>query len=84
MNQILLTQKGKAILTDGHTMLSDYWIGFYGLAYVPSPDIPEDGPTALIGANESGDYIFNIWQGDMTSSGFAEGSFTGLTLPLHK
>ena len=61
-------------------MLSDYWIGFYGLAYVPSPDIPEDGPTALIGANESGDYIFNIWQGDMTSSGFAEGSFTGLTL----
>ena len=80
MNQILLTPKGKAILTDGHTMLSDYWIGFYGLAYVPSPRIPDEGPSTLIGAGEEGDYIFNIWQGDMTSSGFATGSFTGLTL----
>lgn len=97
MNQITLTEQGKEILTatniDG---VSQYWVGYFGLAYVPitntaNPELdPSDANydpglkslSTLIGPNEKGDYIYNIWQGDLTGTGYAseDNEFTKVTL----
>lgn len=91
MNQITLTEKGKDILAavnnDGNVQ---YWVGYFGLAYVPVQNTTDTssgndaglrGLTTLIGPNEKGDYIYNIWQGDLTGGGYAgsDADFTRLT-----
>lgn len=96
MNQITLTEKGKDIMTAVNTGGDvQYWVGYFGLAYVPVQNTadPEKQPTdddydlglrglsTLVGPNEKGDYIYNIWQGDLTGGGYkgASSDFTRLT-----
>ena len=85
MNKITLTDTGKKILTGtvGQPGIeTQYWVGYFGLAYVPesaSDDL--SGYTTLVGPEENGDYIYNIWQGDLTGNGHTGSSsdFTRLT-----
>lgn len=94
MNDITLTSAGKDILyrntiNGGQT----YWVGYYGLAYVPDQSKFDASHNELIfhagtagdsgsGDGESGDYIYNIWQSDITNEGhsISSNSLTRLTL----
>ena len=85
MNRIVLTEEGQKIITqaniDGG---SKYWVGYFGLAYVPEPSAtPLAERKTLVDEGENGDYIYNIWQGDLTGTGNAsakaDSGFTGLT-----
>ena len=85
MNRIVLTNKGQEIITranvDGNPQ---YWVGYFGLAYVPEQSqTPLAERTTLVDEGENGDYIYNIWQGDLTGTGNAsskaDSGFTGLT-----
>lgn len=85
MNRIVLTNKGQEIITranvDGNPQ---YWVGYFGLAYVPEQSqTPLAERTTLVEEGENGDYIYNIWQGDLTGTGNAsakaDSGFTGLT-----
>jgi len=89
MNQITLTERGKDILTGVNTN-DQYWVGYFGLAYVPvqntvDPETDTDlglgSLNTLVGEQETGDYIYNIWQGDLTGGGYREtdADFTRLT-----
>lgn len=97
MNAIYLTSKGKEILTTSSLNGGPtYWVGYFGLAYVPNPSDFDADSTTLIkqaetsGENdesdssegELGDYIYNIWQGDLINEGhsIATGNFSKLTL----
>lgn len=47
-----------------------YWIGYYGLAYIPDEDrILKNDTTELVEGNK-GDVIYNLFQGGMTPVGF--------------
>ena len=47
-----------------------YWIGYYGLAYIPEEDrVLKDDTTELVEGNK-GDVIYNLFQGGMTPVGF--------------
>lgn len=49
-----------------------YWIGYYGLAYVPDRDLdPIDDAVSDGVLTKKGDNIYNIWQGDMVN-GYAQ------------
>lgn len=89
MRKFKLTQAGINLLgtshCDGETR---YWIGYYGLAYVPDRDLDPISESAQTGKlTKTGDYIYNIWQGDMVN-GYAQenpedtaaASLFGLTL----
>jgi hypothetical protein len=70
MNKITLTERGKAILTQNSLQGGEvYWVGYFGLAYVPDQKNFSPASTRLIGDNESGDYIYNLWQGDLVNEG---------------
>lgn len=79
MNRSVITLSGLDILNnslaDGDT--TQYWIGYYGLAYIPEEDRGElaRNISSLIPADGSGDEIYNIFQGSMadTVAGFDEG-----------
>lgn len=85
MNRITLTNWGKEILAS-NTLQGDevYWVGYFGLAYVPSPDdaSEDSSKTTLVGGNEAGDYIYNLWQGDLLNAGSAISNMglNGITL----
>lgn len=85
MNRITLTNWGKEILAS-NTLQGDevYWVGYFGLAYVPSPDdaSEDSSKTTLVGGNEAGDYIYNLWQGDLLNAGSAisDMGLNGITL----
>ena len=73
MKNMRLTKYGAALLNgnlgDGE---SRYWIGYYGLAYVPDKEHDSLDNAAQTGElTTTGDYIFNIWQGDMLN-GYAQ------------
>lgn len=94
MNDITLTSAGKDILyrntlNGGQT----YWVGYYGLAYVPDQSKFDANHNELIyhaeanggsdsSDGESGDYIYNIWQSDLVNAGhsISSNSLTRLTL----
>ena len=84
MSSIRLTEQGKQILTSANTEIgtTKYWIGFFGLAYVPKREEPgeQDDDSALVNSNEKGDYIYNIWQGDLVGTGYASESLAKATL----
>ena len=75
MKNMKLTTKGKEILqsvsADGE---SRYWIGYYGLAYVPDHDedpLEEAASQNELTTSDYSDRIYNIWQGDMLN-GYAQ------------
>ena len=84
MNHIILTPRGQEILTTAANNVSGEgikWIGYYGLAYVPFPSgAGSQFSDSLIREDEHGDYIYNIWQGDLLGSGFVGGKVNTLTL----
>lgn len=75
----VITNKGLNLL---HTTPADgtarFWIGYYGLAFVPS----ENRKTGAVDEvtqdmrvlTKTGDHIYNLWQGAMPCSGYAEQS----------
>lgn len=73
MKNMRLTRAGAELLgtahADGETR---YWIGYYGLAYVADRETDSISTAAQTGElTQSGDYIYNIWQGDMLN-GYAQ------------
>lgn len=67
MNDIKLTRKGRELLLQANTSAGSEinWIGYFGLAYVPDQSNFNPDSSTLIDASEKGDYIYNIWQGDL-------------------
>ena len=55
-----------------------YWIGYYGLAFVPAEERMEGKDDELKASMKSltnkGDHIYNLWQGSMVASGYAQGT----------
>lgn len=55
-----------------------YWIGYYGLAFVPSEERVSGGRDELTPnmtvLTKTGDRIFNLWQGSMVAGGYAQGT----------
>jgi hypothetical protein len=89
MKNMRLTKAGTELLgtahADGETR---FWIGYYGLAYVADRENDNIKDATQSGKlTKNGDYIFNIWQGDMLN-GYAQNnpedtaaaSLFGLTL----
>lgn len=89
MKNMRLTAAGAALLGTTHADGTPrYWIGYYGLAYVSDHENDNLDVAASSGTlTQTGDYIFNIWQGDMLN-GYAQtnpedtaaASLFGLTL----
>lgn len=89
MKNMRLTKAGAELLgtahADGETR---FWIGYYGLAYVADRENDNIKDAAQSGKlTKNGDYIFNIWQGDMLNGyvqnnpeDTAAASLFGLTL----
>jgi hypothetical protein len=70
MNKITLTARGREILSPNTLQGGEtYWVGYFGLAYVPDQGRFSDKQTRLINDNEHGDYIYNLWQGDLVNEG---------------
>lgn len=55
-----------------------YWIGYYGLAFVPAEERMEGKDDELKASMKSltnkGDHIYNLWQGSMVAGGYAQGT----------
>jgi len=47
-----------------------YWIGYYGLAYIPDEVRTLDSNTTELVEGNKGDIIYNLFQGGMTPAGF--------------
>lgn len=73
MTNMKLTNFGKSILApEEHAAGSPrYWIGYYALAYVPDRESDPISLTAGGKLTQTGDVIYNIWQGDMVN-GYAQ------------
>jgi len=70
MNKITLTTRGKEILSQNTLQGGEvYWVGYFGLAYVPDQSGFSADQTRLISDTEHGDYIYNLWQGDLVNEG---------------
>lgn len=83
MNKITLTTRGREILSQNTLQGGEvYWVGYFGLAYVPDQSGFSDDQARLIGDSEHGDYIYNLWQGDLVNEGhfIAADSLSKLTL----
>lgn len=82
MNKITLTEYGRQLLISANADAGSEinWIGYFGLAYVPDQSKFDSGASTLIGPEENGDYIYNIWQGDMLGDGATIAAGNGLTL----
>lgn len=79
MSKMMITKAGLDLLAKQNTGTRTYWIGYYGLAYVDqtgesSGDAITPDMTRL---TKTGDYIYNIWQGDLTNTGFAADDTSG-------
>lgn len=67
MKQIVLTNEGFNLLnTNLSEGQSQYWIGYYGLAYVPEGSALSANMTTL--TPDGGDNIYNVFQGSMTTA----------------
>ena len=55
-----------------------YWVGYYGVAFVPSKERGDNGTDKLsadmTALTKTGDHIYNLWQGSMVASGYAQGT----------
>jgi hypothetical protein len=89
MKNMRLTERGAQLLGTNHADGTPrYWIGYYALAYVGNRETDSLDMAATSGElTNSGDNIYNIWQGDMLN-GYAQAnpedtaaaSLFGLTL----
>lgn len=67
MQKIVLTNEGFNLLNTNHSEgQSQYWIGYYGLAYVPEGSALSANMTTL--TPDGGDNIYNVFQGSMTTA----------------
>lgn len=67
MQKIVLTNEGFNLLNQNHSEgQSQYWIGYYGLAYVPEGSALSANMTTL--TPDGGDNIYNVFQGSMTTA----------------
>lgn len=79
MASTVITKAGKDLLSrvpaSGEPT---YWVGYYGVAFVPSDGRRENGPDELkadmTALTKTGDHIYNLWQGSMVASGYAQGT----------
>lgn len=74
-NRSVITSRGLQLLSKASAAgENSYWIGYYGLAYVPEENRGEHGEDYLTSSTDvltkTGDYIYNVWQGSMTPTGF--------------
>lgn len=80
--QAIITSKGLNLLhsSSGRGEAS-YWIGYYGLAYVPSEKRgvgqQDELKPSMTELTKTGDHIYNVWQGAMPRNGYAEESAAG-------
>lgn len=79
MSTSVITTKGMEILSQAPATGSfPYWIGYYGLAYVPPENRGDEGDDKLDAGmktlTKTGDRIYNIWQGSMTPEGCRQGN----------
>lgn len=55
-----------------------YWIGYYGLAFVPAEERMEgkddELKATMTSLTKTGDHIYNLWQGSMVAGGYAQGT----------
>lgn len=55
-----------------------YWIGYYGLAFVPAEERMEgkddELKATMTSLTKKGDHIYNLWQGSMVAGGYAQGT----------
>ena len=55
-----------------------YWIGYYGLAFVPAEERmggkDDELKASMTSLTNKGDHIYNLWQGSMVASGYAQGT----------
>lgn len=74
-SKTVITDAGMKLMSNSTASTgSQYWIGFYSLAYVPWKDGTVDEPevgTTMTRLTTYGDEIYNVFQGDLTSEGFA-------------
>lgn len=67
MQKIVLTNEGFNLLNTNHSEgQSQYWIGYYGLAYVPEGSALSAQMKTL--TQDGGDNIYNVFQGSMTTA----------------
>ena len=67
MQKIVLTNEGFNLLNTNHSEgQSQYWIGYYGLAYVPEGSALSANMTTL--TPDGGDNIYNVFQGSMATT----------------
>lgn len=82
MSKCVITSRGVNLLQSAPAGGSQtYWIGYYGLAFVPSEMRGDNGPDrirqGMTRLTVTGDRIYNLWQGAMTPGGFASQSGAG-------
>ena len=82
-----LTSAGKLLITQSSAVSGHYWIGHFGLAYVPVGDMAvghvddiarfTDPAQSTIAQSltVNGNYIYNIWQGDLFQDNIAPNGY---------
>jgi hypothetical protein len=66
-----ITQEGLNILNRSNASNAiHYWIGYYGLAYIPEGESLSDLSNGLLPANSKGDLIYNLFQGSLVPEGY--------------
>ena len=90
MNRSVITSQGLEILNTLPSSQKQYWIGYYGLAYIPEEnrELSKDIQTLVPKENGKpiGDELFNIFQGSMadTVAGFDEGDVDSAAGKLYR
>jgi hypothetical protein len=66
-----ITPEGLNILNKSNASNNiHYWIGYYGLAFIPEGESLSDLSNGLLPANSKGDLIYNLFQGSMVPEGY--------------
>lgn len=79
MASTVITKAGMDLLNEGAVSGEQtYWVGYYGVAFVPSEERGDNGNDKLsadmTSLTKTGDRIYNLWQGSMVASGYAQGT----------
>lgn len=79
MASTVITEEGKRLLSEVPVSGEPtYWVGYYGVAFVPSDkrgeNCPDELKSSMTSLTKTGDHIYNLWQGSMVASGYAQGT----------